>query len=60
MIGLLTPPVGGLLYIESKLANVPVNRLIKELVPFILVLFVVVGLMTFVPKIVTFVPSLFF
>ena len=60
MIGLLTPPVGGLLYIESKLANVPVNKLIKELVPFILVLFAVVGVMTFVPKIVTFVPSLFF
>jgi len=60
MIGLLTPPVGGLLYLESKIANVPVDRLIKELVPFILVLFVVVALMTFIPPIVTFIPDLLF
>lgn len=60
MIGLLTPPVGGLLYLESKIANVPVDRLIKELVPFILVLFFVVALMTFFPPIVTFIPNLLF
>ncbi|MEE8564272.1 MAG: TRAP transporter large permease [Atribacterota bacterium] len=60
MIGLLTPPVGGLLYLESKIANVPVDKLIKELVPFILVLFVVVALMTFIPPIVTFIPNLLF
>lgn len=60
MIGLLTPPVGGLLYLESKLANVPVDKLIKELVPFILVLFAVVALMTFIPSIVTFIPNLLF
>jgi len=60
MIGLLTPPVGGLLYLESKIANVPVDKLIKELVPFILVLFAVVALMTFFPPIVTFIPNLLF
>ncbi len=60
MIGLLTPPVGGLLYLESKIANVPVDKLIKELVPFILVLFAVVALMTFIPPIVTFIPNLLF
>ena len=60
MIGLLTPPVGGLLYLEAKLANVPVDRLIKELVPFILVLFAVVFLMVFFPSIVTFIPNLIF
>jgi len=60
MIGLLTPPVGGLLYLEAKIANVPVDKLIKELIPFILVLFVVVALMTFIPPIVTFIPNLLF
>jgi tripartite ATP-independent transporter DctM subunit len=60
MIGLLTPPVGGLLYLEAKIANVPVDRLIKELIPFILVLFAVVALMTFFPPIVTFIPNLLF
>lgn len=60
MIGLLTPPVGGLLYLESKIANVPVDRLIKEIVPFILVLFAVVALMICFPAIVTFIPNLLF
>jgi tripartite ATP-independent transporter DctM subunit len=60
MIGLLTPPVGGLLYLEAKIANVPVDRLMKELVPFILVLFAVVALMIFVPPLVTFIPNLLF
>lgn len=60
MIGLLTPPVGGLLFLEAKMANVPFNKLVKELVPFILVLFAVVVLMTFIPSIVTFIPNLLF
>lgn len=60
MIGLLTPPVGGLLYLESKLSGVPVDRLIKALWPFIFVLFAVVALMTLVPQIVTFIPNLIF
>jgi len=60
MIGLLTPPVGGLLYLEAKIANVPVDRLMKEIIPFILVLFAVVALMIFIPPIVTFIPNLLF
>jgi len=60
MIGLLTPPVGGLIYLESKIARVPVDKLIRELVPFVLVLFAVVALMTFIPPIVTFIPNLLF
>ena len=60
MIGLLTPPVGGLLYLEAKIANVPVDKLIKAIIPFILVLFAVVALMIFVPAIVTFIPNLLF
>jgi len=60
MIGLLTPPVGGLLYLEAKIANVPVDRLMKEIIPFILVLFAVVALMILFPSIVTFIPNLLF
>ncbi|MDD5015118.1 MAG: TRAP transporter large permease [Atribacterota bacterium] len=60
MIGLLTPPVGGLLYLEAKIANVPVDRLVKEIVPFILVLFAVVALVVLIPATVTFIPNLLF
>lgn len=60
MVGLLTPPVGGLLFLEAKMANVPFNLLVKEIIPFILVLFVVVFLMTFFPPLVTFIPNILF
>ena len=60
MIGLLTPPVGGLLYLEAKIANVPVDKLIKELIPFILILFAVVVLMILFPPLVTFIPNMLF
>jgi len=60
MVGLLTPPVGGLIFLEAKMANVPFNLLVKELIPFILVLFAVVFLMTFFPPLVTFIPNILF
>lgn len=37
-LGLITPPVGACLYIGSVISGVPVERLIKELLPFYLVL----------------------
>ncbi|MDI6602058.1 MAG: TRAP transporter large permease [Thermoanaerobacteraceae bacterium] len=60
MIGLLTPPVGGLLFVETKIANVPFNVLTKELIPFIVALAVVLILMTYMPPIVTLIPNLVF
>ncbi len=57
MIGLLTPPVGMVLYAVSTIAEVPVVRLAKELVPFIGVLVLVLILITYVPELVTWLPS---
>ena len=38
MIGLLTPPVGALLFIQTKIAKISINVLVRELVPHIAVL----------------------
>jgi tripartite ATP-independent transporter DctM subunit len=59
MIGLITPPVGLHLFITSSIAKVPITAVIKESIPFVLVLMIVLVLVTFVPSISLFVPSLF-
>ncbi|MFZ0845063.1 MAG: TRAP transporter large permease [Pseudolabrys sp.] len=58
MIGLLTPPVGMVLYAVSTIAEVPVVKLAWELVPFMIVLGVVLMLITFIPGLVTWLPGL--
>jgi tripartite ATP-independent transporter DctM subunit len=58
MIGLLTPPVGMVLYAVSTIAQVPVVKLAWELVPFMLVLGVVLILITYIPALVTWLPFL--
>lgn len=60
MIGLLTPPVGALLFVESKLSGVPFDRLTKSCMPFLISLLVVLALITYIPSLVTFIPNLFF
>ncbi|MDY4609750.1 MAG: TRAP transporter large permease [Sphaerochaetaceae bacterium] len=60
MIGLITPPVGALLFIETKIAKIDINILIKEIWPHIIVLVGVLLLITFVPWFVTFLPNLLF
>ena len=58
MIGLLTPPVGMVLYAMSAIAKVNVVELARELVPFMISIFAVLVLITFVPGVVTWLPRL--
>jgi len=58
-IALLTPPVGILLYIVSGMAEAPILKVIKELVPFLLVEVAVLILVTYVPALSTWLPSVF-
>src|SRR5574343_357345 len=48
-IGLYTPPVGTTLFITSALAKVKVGQTVRELVPFYLVAFGVLALVSYVP-----------
>ena len=59
MIGLLTPPVGMVLFAVAKVAELPLNAVVRAIVPFYLPLFVALMLVTYVPQISLFLPSLF-
>jgi tripartite ATP-independent transporter DctM subunit len=58
MIGLLTPPVGMVLYAVASIGQVPVWELARELIPYMLSILVVLILITYVPGVVTWVPNL--
>jgi len=59
MIGLLTPPVGMVLFAVAKVAELPLNAVVRAIVPFYLPLFIALMLVTYVPQISLFLPSLF-
>ena len=58
MIGLSTPPFGFLLFITSGISRTPLVDIIKEILPMVGVLLIVLFLITFIPEIVLFVPHL--
>ena len=60
MIGLLTPPIGVLLFIQTKIAGVGFGELVRELWPHTLMLLTVLLLITFVPQLVLWLPNLVF
>ena len=60
MIGVVTPPVGVVLYVTSNVAKVSADRVIKATVPFLLPLFIVLMIVTFVPGVTNFLPSLIY
>lgn len=58
-IGLLTPPVGSVLFIGSAVSKVPMERVVKATAPFYLLMIVALLLITFIPGISMWLPSLF-
>ena len=58
-IGLLTPPVGTVLFITSSVAKVPVEKLIKAAWPFYICLLAALMLITFVPALTLTLPRIF-
>ena len=56
-IGLCTPPVGVNLFIASRIANCPIERMMKWLAPTLAVMLAVLALITYVPQTVTFLPN---
>jgi TRAP-type transport system large permease protein len=57
-IGLVTPPVGTVLYVGCGLSKIPLTSLVRPIVPFISVMIAVLMLITYVPSLITFIPSL--
>lgn len=57
-IGAVTPPVGGYLIIASGIAEIPITRAVKPLIPFWLALLAALAILIAFPGIVTAVPAL--
>ena len=57
-IGLITPPVGTVLYVGCGLSKISIGEITKPLLPFISVMFLVLFLITYVPGLITFIPNL--
>lgn len=57
-IGLLTPPVGTVLYTTSLSTGVPVNNLFKSIWPWVLVCVAVLLLCAYIPDIIMFIPRM--
>ncbi|MBR6404479.1 MAG: TRAP transporter large permease [Eubacterium sp.] len=58
-IGLLTPPVGAVLFIGSAVGKVKMEKVVKATLPFYLCMIVVLLLLTFIPEISMFLPNIF-
>ena len=58
MIGTITPPVGVVLYVTAKVADVPFENLVKAVAPYLVPLFVVLAMITLWPPLTTWLPSL--
>jgi tripartite ATP-independent transporter DctM subunit len=57
-IGLLTPPVGALLFVGSAVGKVTIENLVKALMPFFGVLLFVLMVVTYVPAVSLWLPNL--
>ena len=55
-LGMITPPVGGLLFVTSNVSKVPLAALTRELKPFLWAHGVVLVLLTFVPALSNWLP----
>ena len=57
-IGLLTPPVGAVLFIGSAVGKVKMEKVVKATFPFYVCMVIVLLLITFIPEISMFLPKL--
>ena len=57
-IGFITPPLGINLFVASRIADSPMEVILKGIVPFILTMLGCLMLITFIPQIVMFLPNL--
>jgi tripartite ATP-independent transporter DctM subunit len=59
MIGLLTPPMGQVMFVTCKIAEIKTVVFLKECWPFMICLIIALMIITYVPQTVLWLPSLF-
>lgn len=57
-IGLITPPVGNILYVGCGISKLSVARLSKAIMPNVAIMIVTLILITYIPGLITFIPNL--
>jgi len=57
-IGLITPPVGNILYVGCSISKLSVAQLSKAIMPNIAIMILTLMLITYVPGLITFIPNL--
>ena len=55
-LGMVTPPVGGLLFVTANVSKVPMAALTRELTPFLWAHGLILLIITFVPALSTWLP----
>jgi TRAP-type C4-dicarboxylate transport system permease large subunit len=58
-IGLCTPPVGSVLFVGVGVANTSIQKVIKPLIPLFLAMIVALLLVTYIPALSLWLPSIF-
>lgn len=58
MIGLITPPVGTVLYALQKVTKVPFGKIVRSIIPFYIPLIFVLIIMLIFPSLVMFLPNI--
>jgi C4-dicarboxylate transporter DctM subunit len=59
MLGLVTPPYGLLLFIMTRIANVPLRDIVRDVLPFLYTMILSLIVITFFPDTVLWLPRLF-
>src|SRR5690606_11768495 len=55
-LGLITPPVGTVLFVGSAVAKLPIEQVVRALLPFFGLLVIVLGIVTYVPALSLWLP----
>jgi len=58
-IGLCTPPVGSVLFVGCSVAELPIMKVIRPLIPFFIAMIVTLLLVTYIPELSLLIPRLF-
>lgn len=58
MLGLITPPYGLLLFVMTRIANVPLRDIVKDTMPFLFAMIGALALITLLPALVLWLPRL--
>ncbi|MBE0692417.1 MAG: TRAP transporter large permease [Aquamicrobium sp.] len=58
MLGLVTPPYGLLLFIMTNISGAPIKDIIRDCMPFLFWMVVCLGLITFIPELVLWLPRM--